>query len=159
MKLDEKGITLVELLGALMLVALIAVTAWTTLSIGFKHTDMETTKTQLQQDANLIITSLSNTHRLNSTYTVTFENNRIKVDSCKAPGNCATETIDKEYDFTGTVINATTVDSHDSVADIIANIEPEKTHTDLTLVITDLQNPKRTLSIKTTLTRVLTGMN
>ncbi|WP_040851224.1 type II secretion system protein [Planococcus halocryophilus] len=143
MKKNQNGITLVEVLAALVLVSLIAGIAWTAISIGFKHAAVETQKTQIQQDANLIISSLTGVHRRSATYSLVFEANKIKVTSCSSTGSCKDEVIDKSYDFTGTMINNIEVDSHDSAPDVFSNIEPNKSHTTLKLVLTDLSNSKK----------------
>ncbi|WP_162287852.1 prepilin-type N-terminal cleavage/methylation domain-containing protein [Indiicoccus explosivorum] len=159
MKLDERGITLVELLAALALVTLVAGIAWTLLMTGFRHTEVEVDKTVLQQDANLIITSLSNAHRRSASYTLTFEADKLKIETCKGvPLTCEVNTIDKEYNFTGTTVNGTVIDTADAVPDVFPILNPTEKHTQLLLVLTDVHNPKRTISVETTLTRILTGM-
>lgn len=157
MKLNEKGITLVELIAALALVALVAGIAWTTLSIGMQHGAAETEKTQLQQDSNIIISTLMNIHRRSDSYTLTFEDDTLKIESCDAGGSCSNEQLDMEYDFTGTKVGSFTVDTTDGTPDVIADLAPKNAHTELTLVVTDLNNPNRTLLIKTTLARMLTN--
>ncbi|WP_341201541.1 type II secretion system protein [Planomicrobium okeanokoites] len=159
MKFNQKGLTLVELIAALALVSLIAAAAWTALTIGMQHGAAETKKTQLQQDSNIIISTLINVHRNSEKYSLTFEANKLKIESCNDAGICENNTLDMAYDFTGTIIGSHTVDDTDAVPDSIANLTPKTAHTEITLVITDLKNPKQSLSVKTTLTRMLTNLN
>ncbi|MBT2569184.1 type II secretion system protein [Planococcus sp. ISL-110] len=159
MKKNQKGVTLIEVLTALVLVSVIAVVAWTSLSIGFKHTAVETRKTLIQQDANLIISTLTGVHRQSASYSLIFEANKLKVVSCVDAVACNDNVIEKSYDFTGTMVNNIVIDSHDSVPDVISDLEPEKNHTVVKLVLTDLNNPKNTITVETTLTRILTSMN
>ena len=158
MKKNQKGITLVEVLAAIALVSVIAVIAWTSLSIGVKHTAVETRKTQIQQDANLIISTLTGVHRQSASYSLTFEGNEIKVTSCSDALTCDDAVIEASYDFTGTMVNNTVIDSHDSSPDVITDLEPKKNHVMLKLVLTDLNNPKNTITVETALTRILTSM-
>ncbi|MDN3449169.1 prepilin-type N-terminal cleavage/methylation domain-containing protein [Planococcus sp. APC 3906] len=158
MKLNQKGMSLVELLAALALVSLIAGIAWTALSIGFKHTAVETGKTLMQQDANIIIATLTNEHRRNSNYSLVFEGNKLKIETCSASGSCSSQVLDQKYDFSGTVINGIVIDSHDSTpVDQVLGIEPKKKNTDVILKLTDLNNSNNSVTIKTALTRILTN--
>jgi prepilin-type N-terminal cleavage/methylation domain-containing protein len=68
--LNEKGITLVELLAALALVSIVAVLAMTTFNIGVKYNVTETTKTKMQQESNLIVSTLMNVHRTEKCYKI-----------------------------------------------------------------------------------------
>lgn len=147
-RLNEKGISLIEVLAALLLVSIIATAAWTALSIGMKHTTAETSKTEIQQDANIIISKLSSAHRQSETYTIKFQNNQLLMRACVETGCGGFEPVlDKEYDFTGTTINGEgdlTVESY---------IEPKKNHANIQL---NLSKNGRNLTIQTTLTRIRT---
>ncbi|MDN7240345.1 type II secretion system protein [Planococcus sp. N028] len=150
MKLNQKGITLVELIAALALVSIIAVVAWTAMSIGFKHSAVESNKTRLQQDANLIVTSLSNIHRKSDSYNLKFVNEQLVVQTCTDVPVCSPykQVIDKKYDYTGTTINGTPY-SGGAFAEIKVN--PEKAHTNLILKL----NGK--VKVETALTRIITS--
>lgn len=156
LKNDQRGITLVELLAALALVATIATIAWTALSIGFKHTAVETEKTKLQQSANLIMSTLINEHRRSEKYSIIFEGNQLKIDSCDKAGDCSMITIDQTYDYTGSAVNGMPIDFDDSLPDKILDLNPKAAHTKITLVLTDLNNPNNTVTLETKLTRIIT---
>lgn len=80
MDLNEKGVTLVELLVALALVSVIAVLAMTTFNIGVKYNIVESTKTSMQQESNLIVNTLMNIHRTEKCYKIENTNTiSIKV--------------------------------------------------------------------------------
>ncbi|ETP68895.1 hypothetical protein G159_10065 [Planococcus glaciei CHR43] len=167
MKLNQKGITLVELIAALALVSIIAGIAWTALSIGFKHTAVETNKTSLQQDANLIVTTLTNAHRRNDSYSLAFDSNKqLTIKTCEdiaacPAGSTYTRVIDTQYIYKNTKINNAVYDGttlKDAVTGAILTevvVEPEKNHTNLVLNIKSANN---TVTVKTTLTRIITGM-
>ena len=67
-KLNQQGITLVELIAALALVSMVAVLIMTTLSIGIKQSIIENDKVQIQQQSNLIVSQLLNIHRKGEPY-------------------------------------------------------------------------------------------
>ena len=65
---NEKGVSLVELIAALALVAMVAVLIMTTLSIGIQKSIVEGEKTKIQQEANLMVAKLLNIHREGKCY-------------------------------------------------------------------------------------------
>lgn len=159
MKLDQKGITLVELLAGMALVSIIATIAWTTLTIGMQHGTAETSKTMMQQEANLMVSSLVAAHRGSEKYSIIFEDDQMKLDYCDKSSVCGIRNIAGKYDFTGTIINDVPVDTLSDDPVKFADLKPEEQHTKITLKITDLKNRKRTLTIDTTLSRLLTNAN
>lgn len=72
-RLNEKGISLVELIAALALVSMVGVLIMTTMGIGFKHSIAESNKTSTQQEANIIVQKMLNKHRLGNCYKITVE--------------------------------------------------------------------------------------
>ncbi|MDQ0429921.1 prepilin-type N-terminal cleavage/methylation domain-containing protein [Planomicrobium stackebrandtii] len=153
MKINEKGITIIELLAALALVSIIAVAAWTAMSIGFKHSVVETSKTHIQQDANLIIVELSNAHRKSDSYSVKFENGQLVLKTCDETGCAPFErVIDKNYDYNGTSINGVVYTGTVFAEQIIL---PKEQHHPVNLKLT---SGKNSISIDTVLTRIITGM-
>lgn len=157
LKLNQKGITLVELVAALALVSIIATIAMTALTIGMQHGAAETNKTIMQQEANLMISSLMAAHRGSEEYTIIFEDNHLKIDYCDKTPVCSVREIAGEYNFTGSIVNDVIVDTTSGTPVIFADLTPEEKHTKITLKITDLDNPKRTLTVETTLSRLLTN--
>lgn len=160
MKMNEKGVTLVELLGAMMLVALIAGLAWTALLTGFKHTAVETTKTQLQQEANYTVSKISNEHRKSDYYYLRYQNDKLEINTCKeaapAAATCSgfKKLTENAYTYSGTING---IKFADWPATTI--IRPKKAHVNFIMKIADPANPKRAVEVKTTLTRILTNPN
>lgn len=147
-RLDEKGISLIEVMAALILVSIIAGAAWTALSIGMKYTTVETSKTEIQQDANIIIAKLSAVHRQSEKYLIKIESEQMMISTLDgAVWKDFEVLLDKKYDFTGTII-----DGNDSLT-IPMEIEPKKEHTEIDL---KLNKNGRSLDIQTTLTRIRT---
>lgn len=154
MKNNEKGLTMIELLAALVLVSIIAVGAWTAMSIGFKHSVVETSKTQIQQDANLITAKLSAVHRKSDSYWLSFENEQLVVKTCFDDEGCGSfeRVIDKTFEFKETTING---EEYAGAAFAEIKILPKEQHTALSLKLT---SGKTTITIDTVLTRIITGM-
>ncbi|WP_185959558.1 prepilin-type N-terminal cleavage/methylation domain-containing protein [Planococcus salinarum] len=157
--MNQRGITLVELVAALALVSIIAVAAWTTLTIGINHGAAETSKTMLQQDANIIISKLSAAHRLNDYYYLQFVGGNLEIKTCndtETPGvmDCGTfnRLSDNSYVYSGS-INGTGFATWNSAT----IIEPKKKHVNFILNVTDDPiKTARAVEVKTTLTRIIT---
>lgn len=151
---DQKGVSFIEVLASITLVSIIAVIGWTVLSTGSRHSITETGKTHLQQDANLIITTLSNEHRRSDAYFIRFPANGIELKTCK-DGICGSfhKITDHHYIYTGTVNG---IDF--SAWDETVQLEPEQKHVDISLTVSDANNPSKTVSVTTTLTRILTSL-
>ncbi|WP_033542317.1 type II secretion system protein [Planococcus sp. CAU13] len=159
MRGNQKGVTLIELIVALALVSVVAIIGWTAISIGMQHGATETNRTILQQDANLMISSLMAAHRGSHEYSIIFDDDQLKIESCTEDRICETNNISGKYDFTGTIVNNVPVVRSPGTPVIFDGLFPKEEHTEITLTITDLNNPKRTLTIETTLSRLLTSQN
>lgn len=130
MNLNEKGVTLIELLAALALVSIIAVLAMTTFNIGVKYNVTETKKTTMQQESNLIVSTLMNVHRTEKCYEIENTNTlNIKVyddDLCTAPFSRQIEFNQNQFTYALTLETGTPV-----------QIRPQETNYSLTLIIKD----------------------
>ncbi|WP_394119730.1 hypothetical protein [Planococcus donghaensis] len=156
MPTNAKGASLVEVLAVLLLVSIIGGIGWTALNIGIKHNSVETTKTQLQQEANLIVTKLVNEHRRSDHYYLRLSDGQLEINSCDTD-DMAGESCDgfmkltqQSYRHKGSVngINFTALDS-------TRRFEPKKSHVRLVLEVTD-QDEKLSAGVETKLTRILT---
>lgn len=149
-KFDERGITMVELLTVLILISLIVGISWTALSVGMKYTAVETGKTEIQQDANIIIAKLSSIHRQSDQYEIKIKNNQFMVRSKDENGWTSFESVlDQQYNYDGTSINEV-IDFNTAF-----RIHPKQEHAKLEL---SLKKDKRSIQIQTTLTRIRTDL-
>ena len=82
MKENESGLTLVELLAVLVLISLVTGIIWTTMSVGIMLNNVETTKLQLQQEANIAITKIQQEHRKRTCYQIIINKNKIELLDC-----------------------------------------------------------------------------
>lgn len=158
MSLNQKGITLVELIAALALVSVIAVAAWTTIFIGMNHGAAETSKTMLQQDANQIVTKLSAEHRQNDYYYLKYNSGNLEISICNdnhstGAVECGsfTKLTENSNVYTGS-INSTDFTAWNSTT----LIEPKKQHVNFILKVADPVKTARSVELKTTLTRIIT---
>ena len=75
-RLNEKGLTLVELLAGIVILAIISVCLWSIFHNSMNHNNREVSKNQLQQEANIIINTIQNLHTKHKiTQLVVDENN------------------------------------------------------------------------------------
>ncbi|WP_040287493.1 prepilin-type N-terminal cleavage/methylation domain-containing protein [Sporosarcina koreensis] len=79
----EEGMTLVEVLAALVLVALVSGIIWSVISIASQFNLTETSTLRLQQEANLVITDLQQVHRHCDTYRLIISEEKVQVESCR----------------------------------------------------------------------------
>lgn len=156
MKANEKGVSLVEVLAVLLLLSMIGAIGWTALNIGIKHNSVETSKTQLQQEANLIVTKLVNEHRRSDHYYLRLAGGQLEIKTCDAD-DAAGESCEgfkkltpQNYRHKGTV-NGTDFTALDGTN----RIEPKGSHVKLVLTVTDQQG-KLSAKVETKLTRILT---
>ena len=156
MTINEKGASLVEVLAVLLLVSIIGGIGWTALTIGMKHNSAETTTTQLQQEANLIVTKLVNEHRRSDHYYLRVADGQLEINSCDAD-DVGGESCDgfmklteQDYRHKGTIngIDFTLLNS-------IESFNPKKSHVKLVLIVTD-QEEQLSVEVETKLTRILT---
>lgn len=137
MKDNQSGMTLVELLAVLVLISLVTGIIWTTMSIGIKHNSVETTKIQLQQEANAIITKLQREHRVQECYILNIEDHEVSITNCENQP-AFKEVLGNDYEY-GPLMNKEFI--------------PKKTNISLDLQVTDLTNPKLTVTVPTEITR------
>jgi len=76
---NEKGITLVELLAALALLGLISVLIWNLFFQSLNFNDRAVTKNQLQQEANLIVNTIQQTHTKNKIKSIKEKDSKIYI--------------------------------------------------------------------------------
>ena len=157
MRSNEKGTSLVEVLAVLLHVSIIGGIGWTALNIGMKHNSVETNKTLLQQEANLIVTKLVNEHRRSDHYYLRATNGQLEINSCDSD-DLAGESCDefmsvtqRGYQHKGSVngVDFTLLDGTN-------RIEPKKSHVKLVLKVTDREE-KLSAEVETKLTRILTN--
>lgn len=131
--MNEKGVTLVELLVALALVSIIAVLAMTTFNIGVKYNVTETTKTTMQQESNLIVTTLMNVHRTSKCYQI--ENTSTITINIYNDELC-TEPVKRQIKFNQTQFNY----ELDLETGTSVKINPQDTNYSITLTIRDINS-------------------
>lgn len=160
MKMNEKGITLIELIAALAIVSVIAVIAWTAIVTGFRHSIVETSKTQLQQEANLVVSKITNEHRRNDFYYLAMNAGKLEINNCNedetdtAVCEGFSSLMGNDYKYTGSIEGENFTDW-----DPTKRIDPRKKHIQFILEVADPAKPERSVRVETTLTRILTDQN
>ncbi|MFY0741189.1 prepilin-type N-terminal cleavage/methylation domain-containing protein [Solibacillus silvestris] len=67
---NQRGITLMEVLAAIILISIISFLAWNIFFQGKNYTEKSLSKSQMQQEANIILSRLSKIHQSSDTYEV-----------------------------------------------------------------------------------------
>ncbi|NYF25031.1 type II secretion system protein J [Sporosarcina sp. JAI121] len=142
-KVDERGITLVELLATIVLVSIVMVLIWNTISISMKYNLAETKKLHLQQEANYIITEIQRIHRQCDSYQLTITGSEVSMKKCVGGNQIPDEIVSNIYhyialpEYKEEVIEAKIYDST----------------IDLKLTVQDIQNKKLKVEVQTTISR------
>ncbi|AXI09687.1 hypothetical protein CUC15_12470 [Oceanobacillus zhaokaii] len=76
---NEKGITLIEVLATLVISSLFMGIIYTVVMMSMEYSSVETKKTQLQQEANYIITDLQRIHRNGECYVLSITESEVAV--------------------------------------------------------------------------------
>lgn len=97
-KKNEAGMTLVEALATLTILSVVVVVLWTTFSITAKHSILETTKLQLQQEANYILTEIQHQHRQLECYQLDIREDRVQLFNCNENPELV-KVISKDYKY------------------------------------------------------------
>lgn len=137
MKDNQSGMTLVELLAVLVLISLVTGIIWTTMSISIKHNSAETTKLHLQQEANAVITKLQQEHRVKECYILNIDDHEVSITNCEDQP-AFKEILGNEYTYGPSMKK---------------EFKPKKTNLSLALQVTDVTNPKLTVTVPTEITR------
>ena len=152
---SEKGITLIELIAALALVSMVAVLIMTTLSIGIQRSVVESEKTKIQQEANLITSKLLNIHRSGNCYQLDITGNKdLQVLTYGEPNQSTCENV---FNKTITINNADYDISTINSPLPFEKINPTKENNSISIVLT--LESRRTINyeISTTLSRYKTN--
>lgn len=144
---DESGISLLELIAALLIASIIVVILMTTFSVGMKHNVSATDQLRLQQDANLIISKITAKHQQGECYNLANTNEQVFVIS-----------FDRDKDQMCSIEKERTMISNGSYRYSIKtngfNKDPKKC--DLKLELT-VQEGKQQLTINSAISRIKTS--
>lgn len=81
---NERGITLLEILAALVISSIIIGIIYSFLIIAVEYNSTETTKTRLQQEANYITTEIQRVHRKSDCYVLIIDSGGVIIaEECK----------------------------------------------------------------------------
>ena len=79
---NESGITLIELLATISIIAIISSLLWGALTVTFKQSERTEEHVNLRQEANMIVTKLRTMH-LQGNYQLCYEGGKVYFDSGK----------------------------------------------------------------------------
>lgn len=139
---NEKGITLIELLATLVLFGIFSTIIWAFFFQSTQANNSELTKNELQQEANLIISTLQEVHKKSSSYKVILSEDSLEVDS----DTVGTYIFDKP-DFTYEVVSSPPINSSET-------IHPKEENFTITLILTSKENENIQTTIQTVFSRI-----
>jgi len=94
---NENGITLIELLAALVLFGIIAVLIWSFFFKAINFNDREVTKNQLQQEANLIVNTIQQLHTKYTITEITPSSTSLFIKGTKMNKNNEVEHLEERF--------------------------------------------------------------
>lgn len=139
---NEKGITLIELLAALVLFGIFSTIIWAFFFQSTQANNIELTKNKLQQEANLIISTLQEVHKKSNLYTVILSEDSLVVDS----DTVGTYIFDKP-DITYEMVSTPPINSRET-------IHPKRENFTMTLIVTSKENANIQTTIHTVFSRI-----
>ena len=90
---NEKGLTLLEVLVTLVIVSFIGIIIWSVFNSGIKYSNNEISKNQMQQEANIILTTLTKIHQKATSYSI------VSDGSCSITVNANINNKSEVYEF------------------------------------------------------------
>lgn len=140
---NERGLTVIEVLATLTILSIIGVVIWNAFFQGYNYSQTAVSKNSMQQEANLIITSLTRIHQTSTEYTISNPNKTIEVNSSNGH-TIKFENSQMEYtiDLKGhlTTVKPTTVEADKRI--------------DITITINDKNDASNQVVVEATLSRL-----
>jgi type II secretory pathway pseudopilin PulG len=138
---NERGLTLVEVLATVIIFTLVFILVWSIFFQGTNYSKKAVSKNQMQQEANVIISSLNSIHKRSTEYTFTSNNCKISI-RYTAQNVAKTEVFENSQMCIELNNNST------------SPVIPKKADVDIELVITEKDNPNNKVRIYTLLSRL-----
>lgn len=152
---NENGITLIELLAVIAILSFLIVIAYNVLLSGINDSTKITDDVSLQEEMNYILTSISNMHHSQNSYSIIMDANpnatTIKLQSKDASG-----AILKEIDINNNNYTYTLYDYSSNTDKLLQTTTTVNTSNPLyiKIVISNIKNPNDTYETKTIISRL-----
>lgn len=162
MNLKQDGITLIEVLLILALLSVVGVIIWGVFLQGIKFSSKAVSINNLQQEANIITTSLTNTHQTSSHYKINFDDN----DTIIIEGSFRTDNEEGSFRKNTEIFNnplfnyQLKVETKSQGVENLQNInsgstiDPNKVDTFIELTVSDKKDTSNKFTVKTVLSRL-----
>lgn len=145
---NERGITLIEGLATLVILSIIGVLIWNVFFQGYKYSQKAVSKNTMQQEANIIITTLTRIHQTSQEYTITNADGVIVITATNP---------DQTIQFKDSRMNYWIKENEDEVDEQereIKSINPKTRKLELFIIIKDKHDSKNKVEIETLLYRL-----
>ncbi|MFD1927278.1 prepilin-type N-terminal cleavage/methylation domain-containing protein [Sporosarcina siberiensis] len=156
---NEHGVSLVELLAVLALVAMIATLILTTFFIATKYNLTETKKLKMQQEANYIITFILQKHReVEDCYSLKINDENLFFDYCdeSKPDKLISNGYEYKLYHPLEPENPLVPQAERDAIEESERFYPKEDNLQMTLMLIDLSNDQLKVSIDTTFVRYKT---
>ncbi|MFJ5715543.1 type II secretion system protein [Neobacillus sp. NPDC093127] len=148
---NERGLTLIEVLGTLTILSIVGVIIWNVFFQGFVYSKKAISRNFMQQETNIIITNIKKIHQSNINYTISSSNCDITVIYQKDKLTSAKTQV---YSHSQICYNLEIkIDTTNNGSGPVL-IEPNKTDVTLKVKTSDRKNPKNIVTIDTFLYRM-----
>ncbi|WP_147532522.1 PulJ/GspJ family protein [Bacillus marasmi] len=138
---NEKGITLLEVLATVTILSIIGMGIWNVFFQGYQFSSKTIKKSQIQQEANVAITSMMNFHRGSAnSYQITVSNCEIKLANSSDTLVLKNPQICLKSNFSGN-----------------KNVNPDIENLNFTLIAADKNDEQNKVTIETVLSRLKSG--
>jgi prepilin-type N-terminal cleavage/methylation domain-containing protein len=141
----QRGITLIELLVTLTILSLFGVIIWSVFFQGYKFSQNSISKNTLQQEANILITSLKKTHQTSKEYVINSSSCQVTVNVTKQD-NSTQNYVFKNKDLCISLSQNGLIEPKDKDSSLEINIK-----------IYEINNPNNNFEINTILYRLKDG--
>ncbi|MFF2794323.1 type II secretion system protein [Lysinibacillus xylanilyticus] len=138
---NERGLTLVEVLATLIIFSLVFILVWSIFFQGTNYSKKAVSKNQMQQEANVIISSLNSIHKRSTEYSVTSNSCSLSIQ------------------YTAQNAAKTEVFENSQMCIKLANsftnpVNPKTTNVEIKLIIEEKDHPNNKVTINTLLSRL-----
>lgn len=140
---NERGLTLVEVLATFIIFTFVFILVWSIFFQGTNYSKKAVSKNQMQQEANVIISSLNSIHKRSTEYTVISKSNSCSFSIQYTDKDGAKTEVFENSQMCIELANSFT-----------KPVNPKTTNVEIDLIIKEKDHPNNKVTINTLLSRL-----